>query len=233
MPTPPPLIQDRVDRSSRADFVASKVAEWISSGQMQPGERLPSEPMLMTRFDVSRNVVREGLSKLKALGVVEVYQGKGAFVAAMPLDVLLLRVRRLLQNEDLVAEIWEVRETLEGRIVELGVQRATEDDLEVIAQALQALDLAVLEGRLGVAEDQQFHRALARAAHNLIYEQLMAEVVEMMHPLLEKLLSAQPDRPQRSNLEHRAILQALRDRDAPAAREAMAHHLVNGRSMFG
>ena len=44
----------------------------------------------------------------------------------MPLDVLLLRVRRLLQNEDLVAEIWEVRETLEGRIVELCVERATE-----------------------------------------------------------------------------------------------------------
>ncbi len=232
MPTPPQVEADRVGRSSRADFVASKVAEWIASGDMKPAERLPSEPMLMARFAVSRNVVREGISKLKALGVVEVYQGKGAFVATLPLDVLLLRVRRLLRNEDLIAEIWDVRETLEGRIVELCVERATEADLWAIEQTLDALDRALERGELGVAEDQAFHRALARGAHNLIFEQLMSEVVEMMEPLLEKLLSAREDRPKRSNLEHRTILQAIGARDVGAARGAMANHLINGRRMF-
>ena len=232
MPLPPSVATDRPDRPNLAEFVAARIAEWIESRQLRAGERLPSEPELMRRFGVSRNVVREGVSKLKALGVASVFQGKGAFVNELPHDVLLMRVRRLSHQDALVSEIWEVRETLESRIVELACERATPEDFEQIAAAIEAVEVAIGAGELGTPEDQQFHRALARAAHNLVFEQLMTEVVDLMQPLLQRLLSAEPSRPSISNREHTAILAALKSRDPRRAKRAMAEHLANGRRMF-
>ena len=232
MPIPIADVSDRPDRHRLTEFVAERIAEWIETRQLEAGERLPSEPQLMKRFGVSRNVVRESVSKLKALGVIEVYQGRGAFVAELPHNVLLMRVRRIAQQDALIAEIWEVRETLEIRIVELAATRATAADLIEIAAAVRAVDEAVAAGQLGTLEDQSFHRSLAHATHNVVLEQLMSEVVELMRPLLERLLAAQPNRPVVSNEEHGAILSALQQQNPVAARAAMKIHLENGRQMF-
>lgn len=60
--------------------IAADLTELITSGQLQPGDRLPSEPELMGRYDVSRRTVRDAIALLRADGLVEVVSGRGVFV---------------------------------------------------------------------------------------------------------------------------------------------------------
>jgi DNA-binding FadR family transcriptional regulator len=126
-----PIGQSRqpLDRQRLGEIVAERLGEWITERQLKPGDRLPSEPELAAHFGVARTVVREALSKLKTLGVIEVYQGKGAFVSDLPIELLFMRVRRLNPNEYGQKHLWELREILEVQAVELACQRRTREDL--------------------------------------------------------------------------------------------------------
>lgn len=213
------------ERSKLAELIAERMGEWVSARDVKPGDRLPSEPELVAHFGVARTVVREALSKLRALGVIEVHQGKGAFVAQLPVELLFLRIRRLKPQENELENIWELREILESRIAELAAERRTRNDMTALEDAMSQMGKPT---EAGVLWDAAFHRRLAKAARNPVLEQMVFELVSLVGPIIGN------SKIQRQTLpdEMRAILEAVRDSDPNRAREAMLSHLRQRKRLF-
>ena len=215
-----------LDRQRLGEIVAERLGEWITERQLKPGDRLPSEPELAVHFGVARTVVREALSKLKTLGVIEVYQGKGAFVAELPIELLFMRVRRLNPNEYGQNHLWELREILEVQAVELACQRRTREDLLMLEAAVRDANALDSHGpSLGGIENERFHRTLAQAGHNPLLEQLIVELVNLSSPFLQRAHNSDPNRVVQSRAEHVLLFEAVRAGDSIRAGATMREHL--------
>lgn len=218
-----------LDRQRLGEVVAERLGEWITERQLKPGDRLPSEPELSAHFGVARTVVREALSKLKTLGVIEVFQGKGAFVSNLPIELLFMRVRRLNPAHINHHHLWELRETLELRAVELACQHRTREDLLLLEAAVR--DTTGVS--LGGTENERFHRTLAQSGHNPLLEQLIVELVNLSAPFLQRAHQIDPLRVIRARAEHVTLFEAVRAKDAGLATLTMRDHLRGALSDIG
>lgn len=208
----------------------------IRDGKLAPGHRLPTEGALVRRFGVSRTVVREALSRLKTMGLVDSRQGFGAFVknsAPPALEHLALAPDGSL---DAVMQMVEVRRALETESAALAALRRSPHDLRQIKAALQALEQAVAAGGDGVPEDVAFHAAIAGAAAN---PYLLATLAYLSRFLLDATRVTRANEATRADFaqqvrdEHAAIVRAIEARDAVAARLAGATHMVNAAERIG
>lgn len=214
------------------NLVTQRLITWILDQGLGPGDKLPSERDLVDHLHVSRSVVREALTRLKALGVIETFQGRGSFIADVPVNLLTERLTSLaVSGRDMLQQVWEVREILETNIAGLAAERRTEVDVLALERAVGAMDAAIQRGSDAIAEDEQFHLALTLAAKNTVLAQLMDGVRSWIAATRRGALQ-RPGRPQTSNEEHRRILQAVREGNAGLARQLMREHLAYGRTLM-
>jgi GntR family transcriptional regulator, transcriptional repressor for pyruvate dehydrogenase complex len=219
-----------------SEQLADALALGIRDGQLPDGERLPTESALVQRFGVSRTVVREALSRLKTLGLIESRQGSGAFVRrdtpGRPGPLLL----RPDGSIDAVIQMVELRRALEAEAAGLAAARSTRDDVKRIKAALAALDKAVAAGGDGVAEDVAFHVAIATAARNPF---LLATLSHLSQFLLDATRVTRANEAtlaelgQRVRDEHAAIVAGIAAGDVSAARDAAMMHMVNAAERIG
>lgn len=208
----------------------------IREGQLVPGQRLPTEQALVERFGVSRTVVREAMSRLKTLGLVESRQGSGAFVMASSQAALAQLSLEPDGSVDAVIQMVEVRRALEAESAALAAARRTPQSVKQIKQALQALGKAVKAGGDGVAEDVAFHTAIAQASRNPF---LLATLAYLNRFLLDATRVTRANEATRADLEtevhqeHSAIVIAIEAGDVAAARQAGASHMVNAARRIG
>jgi GntR family transcriptional regulator, transcriptional repressor for pyruvate dehydrogenase complex len=216
----PSLNPQPLDRQRLGDIVAERMGEWINDSQLKPGDRLPSEPELSQHFGVARSVVREALAKLKTLGIIEVFQGKGAFVADMPLELLYLRVRRLNPQSTNPKHLWEIRTILEMQSAAEAAKKRSRDDLLALDRIIQESHQNHAKNAPYSDENERFHRLVARASGNPILEQLISDLIGLLGKQI--VLRGTP-----STLEHQKILDAIRSHDTENAAQLMKQHLQN------
>lgn len=206
----------------------------IAQGLLKPGDKLPSEQELIGEFGVSRTVVREAISSLRAAGMVTTQQGVGAFVQA---DALTQPFRIDEANLDLLKEVisvLELRIALEAEACALAAQRRGEAHLEAMRVALDRMEAAIAASEDAVAPDLDFHRTIAEATGNAHFTHLFSYLGALMIPRtrLQTFRFFADDRTEylrRVNREHEDIYQAILRRDSDAARSAMRLHLSNSR----
>lgn len=214
--------------------IVENLATSIREGHLQPGEKLPTEAEIMARFDVSRTVVRESLSKLQASGLVETRHGIGTFVLP-PQETGNFRITA--ENFATVADViavLELRISLETEAAGLAAQRRTPENLQAMESALQAFQDSISLDSDAVPPDFQFHMEVARSTGNRHFADLMTYLGTMIIPRtrVNTAHSAPEGRLnylQRVNGEHESIYNAIRNQDAEAARAAMRIHLSNSR----
>ncbi len=216
----PSLNPQPLDRQRLGDIVAERMGEWINDSQLKPGDRLPSEPELSQHFGVARSVVREALAKLKTLGIIEVFQGKGAFVADMPLELLYLRVRRLNPESTNPKHLWEIRTILEMQSAAEAAKKRSRDDLLNLDRIIQESHQNHAKNAPYSDENERFHRLVARASGNPILEQLISDLIGLLAKQI--VLRGTP-----STLEHQKILDAIRSHEPEKAAQLMKQHLQN------
>lgn len=228
-PLSPPrnLTREAVDR----------LAAEITSGNLQPGARLPTEQEMMSAMGVSRTVVREAVAALRAEGLIVTRQGVGAFVAA---GVLRRPFRIDPEGLRSLAEVLNVMELRLGVEVEsagLAAERASPPQLRAIGDALKAIDRAIERDESAIDEDYALHMAIAEATGNGHFVRFLEYLGRYIIP--RQSVRVEPGRVsgQRAYLEkiqgeHRAIVAAIRGRDAAGAREAMRRHLTSGRERY-
>jgi DNA-binding FadR family transcriptional regulator len=222
---------------NRTTEVIERIAGEISSGRLAPGSRLPTEQALMGAMGVSRTVVREAVSALKADGLVVTRQGAGAFVAPDAARVPFRIDPVGLSSIGDVLEVMELRLAVEVEAAALATERATQSSLRAIERALAAIDEAIRRGEPAIAEDFAFHRAIARATGNALYMEFLTFLGRHVIPRQSIRATVTTGEEQAAYLvriqsEHRLIAAAIRKRDARAARRAMRSHLDNSLARY-
>jgi len=208
--------------------IVGQIKVAIRDGRLAPGDQLPPERDLTKQLGVSRVSVRDALRMLEATGLIEVRVGArgGAFVTAPAPQLVAEGLHdMLLLAAATPAEITEARMVFELGMLELACERRTDEDLAELAAVCDRAEAALSAGAWDAALSAEFHTRLARAAHNTAIA-LFAETLQ--GPLLRSLQQARQVDPQHGEvgaLEHRAILEALRGRDVPAAKTILATHL--------
>lgn len=218
-----------------ADQVADALEAEIRGGRLAPGARLPTEAVLATQFAVSRTVVREAVSRLKSLGMVDSRQGSGVYVRAAGAEPLRFEAAHLA-SRDAVVQMAELRRPLESEVAALAAERRTPQDLARIRAAIGALDEAVAAGQGGAEQDLAFHLAVAEAAHN----PFLIGTLQYLHGLLQGAIrvtraneARRDDFAREVAREHERIAQAIEAGDPVAAREAAKAHMDNAIRRIG
>ena len=205
--------------------VVGQIQDLITDGTLAPGDRLPPERELAERLEVSRSSIREAMRALELQGLVVSRPGSGTFVSTDSLETLVAIIASSLTGaRDYLNDIFEVRRLLEPQIAALAAERATDADMHLMAEALEHQEQQIGRGETGVEGDTAFHFAMAQATHNWAIVKVMSTIADVL--LQSRDLSLQtPDRPQRSLVSHRQILDLIRRRDVEGARPAMEHHI--------
>jgi GntR family transcriptional regulator, transcriptional repressor for pyruvate dehydrogenase complex len=217
-----------------AHGVVEQLRDRIIRGDFQPGEKLPSESMLMDQFAVSRTVVREAVSRLQAAGLVETYRGKGSFVLTRPSEESFEVSPEGLHTVAGRLELLDFRLGIEAESAALAARRRTGAQLQDIEGALKSFAASRNKPSGAVDADYRFHRNIALAANNRYYAQLLASLGPTMIAMPQTRLGAADDAGRdahfdRVTYEHESICAAIARQDAAGAAAAMRTHLANSR----
>ena len=216
--------------STLADRVTDVLLGKIRSGEFAAGDRLPSEAALALRFSVSRTVIREAVSRLKAEGVVETRQGKGTLIIGPSQSARFQIDVDAGGSVPAVLRVMELRSGLEAEVAALAAQRRTPAQNAAIQRALHAIDEAVAAGHNGVDEDLAFHNAIADATGNPLYTSLLGFLRQFLREAVTLGRMSEPrfgDIEAQLHDEHHAVADAIDRQDVEGAREAARHHVAN------
>lgn len=210
--------------------IVDQIREYFLNGELQPGEKLPTERELASRFNVSRTSVREALRKLEIKGIIEIKQGSGSFIKTQEGRSLgeELSSTIIKTEKKLIYEMLELRQALEVECAFLASQRATSEDLERIGKALEMMDRVKNDVELGIQADLSFHINIVLASHNSIFLQLFQTLSEHMQDTIRATRRQRlkdPERTQETIDEHKEIYLAIASGDANQAKQLMEKHI--------
>ena len=207
-----------IQRSTLSQQVLEHIISMLMNGQLNPGDKLPSELTLMNDFDVSRPVLREALSSLETLEMITRRPRGGTYinekVGSSPFKAMLA-----LSINNFPAVI-EARMTLELGLVTLAAEKITEDHLDQLKKTIVSIDESI-DNNYG-KYDKQFHSIIAHSANNPVVEGMINSLL-MAHEKTDSLI---PFREPEITIEHHtAIYEALKNRDPVQSFQEMYKHL--------
>ena len=224
-------------RTNLAEQVAGRLRGRLTSGELRPGDRLPTEHELGRANGVSRTVVREAIAALRADGLVVARQGSGVFVAEPP-DPGLRFGMLAFDPEKLssIIETLELRAAVESEAAALAAERCSPGELANIRERHQAMAEAVAAGGRAEAQDHDFHLAIAESTHNRLFVEFFRFLGARTIPRAQAADSQSGGiNPAYLRLildEHRRIAEAIARRDGPAAHAAMRAHLKQSQARY-
>ncbi|SDC06320.1 GntR family transcriptional regulator, transcriptional repressor for pyruvate dehydrogenase complex [Paenibacillus sp. UNCCL117] len=214
------------------EVIADQIKDQITGGQLKPGDKLPSTKELSERFQVGRSTVREALSALKAMGLVEIHQGEGSYVRTIDsVDVDLPEWNSLLMSRETILDLLEARQALEIANAGLAAEKRNEEDLRRFEAVLERMERHLGDEEEGERSDIEFHLTLAQATHNDILARMIDSISSPMQLAIRETrrLQMYGSRAVSEQLwkEHQAVYEAIRDGKAEEAREQMRRHLFH------
>lgn len=218
-----------VNPKKAADLVFEQIRDLVYVGRIKPGERLPSERSLAETMRVSRPTIREAVSRLVNLGLLENHQGQGTFVRRDVGDHALNPLKSLVVDEGGASlHLLEVRLGLECNSAVLAARRATEEDIALLAESLEAIRVLTDAGETAYQEDVFFHMRIAYASKNPVQINLMKHFYDLLLAGIRENLEhlyRNPNNRQLIRGQHEAIFAAIRSRDTQAAFDEMRRHI--------
>lgn len=230
MPTAP-----LVDSPNLTEQMVATLAARIASGDIVAGAKLPSESELVAAFGVSRTVVREAMSQLRARGIVATHRGIGTFARTKPAGSVEFPVKGVDQATlSEVLALLELRISLETEAAALAAKRRSPEQLVRMEALLETINRTAISGGDAADADFEFHMWVAEAAGNHFFPDLMRHLGRAIIPRtrIDSASFARLDRAEylrEVNREHGDVLRAIANGDSDAARAAMRTHLVNSR----
>ncbi len=215
------------DPESRVEFAIRAVGDHIRENGLRVGDSLPGEGYFAASLGVSRAVMREAFGAMAALRLLDVGNGRKARVGAMDGSIIATSLDHAVSTAQItVAQIWDVRRTIEVKTAALAAACRTDDEAKRIVALADALSSARDDLASTTRIDIAFHEAIAKASHNALFVQIVASFA----PLMEVAVPA-AWRTRKADLHpdmmldrHHRIADAIRRGDAAAAAEAMDDH---------
>jgi len=205
--------------------ICEQIRQRLASGALKPGDKLPAERDLATEFRVSRPAVREALRTLEISGVVSLQKGVkgGAFIRDGNPAMLTQSLQDLMfLGRVSLAGLAEARHLINGLVIELACERATEEDFAALEANMAEIERSDdLQHR--AEEGVRFFGLIARATRNEVLVMLVDSLSDIIRFVIDR--TGRKARPELVPVRRR-ILKAMRARDARAAAKGMAEYLT-------
>ncbi len=214
--------------------LAKDLSERIAHGELEAGDKLPSEHQMVASYGVSRTVVREAVSHLKSAGLVSSRQGVGVFVLEPPAATPFRIDVEELGTVKEVIKLLELRISLESEAAALAAVRRSDEHIADLRSALELMARGIDAHEDAADADFVFHQRIAQATDNHYFMELFDYLGTMAIPRSRIGMFKSDTRARATYLkkvhgEHEAIFHAISVKDAEAARAAMRRHLSNSR----
>lgn len=219
-----------VEQRSLVAELTQRLLDYLLSGDLKPGSRLPSERQLSETLGMGRSTLRESLKALTLLGLLDVRQGDGTYLRKAD-SVLLPRVIEwgLLLGEKRTMDLVEARYEIEIIIAELAAQRRDSFAVEDLRKMLQRMETAGLHYHEFVDADVAFHLKLAEIARNSVLRDILSSIQALLRAWIIRVLESAGNTTF-SYKEHLAIFDAIERGDAKGAGDAMRAHMNSARN---
>ncbi len=222
---------DPIQNERVADTIVRQIENLILKGVLSPGEQLPAERELAKSLNVSRPSLREAIGELEGRGLVVAKPGGGNFIAEIVGSAFSKELLDLFtRHQDAVFDYLEFRKEVEANVAAYAAVRATDVDREMFTAKFDAM-LQAHEKPDPSQEaeiDIQFHMSIVDAAHNIVMLHMMRSLYDLLRRGVfynRTILYDIPDVRKKLLNQHRAIYEAIMDRDASRAREAAQEHI--------
>ncbi|MDN5685628.1 MAG: FadR family transcriptional regulator [Brachybacterium sp.] len=211
---------------SPSSAVTYRLLDLLLGESMRPGDRLPGERALAEELGVGRSAVREAISALEVLGVVETRAGSGTYLRSGTSELLPSTLSwSLLMDQDRTTELNVVRGALERSAAQLAALSATTAQKEELGRLVDEQRAAADDAEGYVAADVAFHRVLAEMGGNSLVTELLATTRTLLRVWFDRAVDNREDI-DRAISEHGEIARAVVAGDAIAAGEAMEQHMA-------
>jgi len=216
--------------SKLADSVADHIQRLITEGALRPGDRLLAERELSEHLGVSRPSLREALTKLVGIGLLNVDSNGAAFVSEVIGESVRDPLLLLLKSPDGLLNYLEFRSITEGAASALAAARASDLDREAIKKHFDRMGAAQRrdDAEAHAAADADFHMAIYEASHNLVFVHIMRSLEEVQRSDVSFNRKAIYDAYGKDTVlfeHHRTIYDAIMARDPERARDAAQLHV--------
>ncbi|WP_203363181.1 FadR/GntR family transcriptional regulator [Bacillus sp. REN10] len=212
--------------------VAEALLDSIRSGTLKPGDKLDSVQQLAENFHVGRSAIREALTSLRAMGLIEMRQGEGTYVKDFSPSGIAYPIQNvvLMDKKDLF-HLMEVRKLLEVGTAFIAAEKRTQEDILKIRLALEEMKYHSNDMELGEEADLAFHLAIAEATGNPLLLSLMNHVADLVSESMKETrricLYSEVATFDKLNDEHEAIFEAIEEGNPEKARLEMSIHIHN------
>lgn len=218
---------EKLDKKLLGEQIEDELMNYILQEPIEIGQRLPNEFELAEKFGVGRSTIREAVKGLVSKGILEVKRGSGTYVmntCSMEDDPLGLS--RLQDKYKLALELFEVRLMIEPDIAALAAEFAAKEELKQLLQLCDETEQMYINGKNHIQKDIEFHTCIARCSKN--------RVVETLIPIINTAVLTFANLTHRTLMKetietHRAVVNAILNRDPVGARCAMVMHLTYNR----
>jgi GntR family transcriptional repressor for pyruvate dehydrogenase complex len=163
------MVFDKVEKQNISDHIFNTLRQEIFERRIHVGDKLPSEGDLSRQFGVSKASVKVALQRLATLGLIETRVGQGSFVIAFNPPQYMDKIQDFLLNGSDIAKIIEYRMYIEMAITRLAINRATQENYQMMEDLLEQMDVAAESAELHSQLDYQFHLEICKATQNSIF----------------------------------------------------------------
>jgi len=215
---------ETVRRDKVYEGVAKQIERLILK-KLQPGDKLPSERELAELLRVSRSSIRDAIRSLELMGMVEPRQGAGTIVREISSDSAGNPLAKALKHkEQVIAELLDFRLMLEPQLAARAATRVSAEEISEMEEILERQEKKLGSGESAIAEDSEFHYAIALASGNSVVLKVLDTLMDLLRDSRERSLQVE-GRQQKSVAGHRRILSAIKRHDSDAAKVAMRRHI--------
>lgn len=224
-------------QKSRTAFVVDEILRSIREGRYHVGDQLPPERILAEQLGVGRAAIREALSALQVMHIIERRIGDGTYIqsdvdSAVGLEPTLHALR---ENKSL-GEVWEARKSVEIILAKLAVEKADERDISSLQESLERIERAITQGNYEdyADADRNFHLRFAKAAKNPFLQQALSPLLAIAHQQVVTQVNSQYMTQHGEDMveEHQAMLNALEAKDKLGIAQVVEHHFLASERLF-
>jgi DNA-binding FadR family transcriptional regulator len=224
-----------VKRVTVTEQIMEQMASWITTNQLQPGDKLPNERLLAEEFGVNRGRIRESLRALALIGLITIKPGEGSYVSKRESPIPAETISWMYYNEiNNIEEIYAARKLIESEVYYEASQHMTEDQidvLEVILTKLKSFDKRNKdsEGFQQLLDEFDLHMGLCSS--NKVYSKLMQTIVHLRHNSMVKMLNI-PGAMKNSIESRTKLLAAIKERNADLVKEAIDQNFSRAKQLY-
>ncbi|QRM45964.1 transcriptional regulator NanR [Rhizobium sp. BG4] len=227
---------EQIVRRKLSDEVFDRLERMITSGELKPGDEMPSERVLMERFGVGRPAIREAMQSLAGMGLVNISHGERA-------KVLKLTAKSIFQQVDLTAKIMlsqsadslenlkSARIFFERGMAREAAQRASEADIAELKRIIERQRESLGNAEDFISADMQFHTRIAQISGNPIFGAVSEAMLAWLREYHTEML-IWTGKEKFTLVEHEEIVERLAAHDADGAESAVLKHLERSRALY-